>query len=261
MTSRRSGSASARPCRLRPLDDDVIRVETPQGREHAELLVAADGDPFRAPHRLFRPAPRQVPRCHRVADPDRGRERSEHIRLDATTLWMGPGYHVVHYPLRQATVLNVVVILPEKAVAPTPALARAARLRALLEAAPQWQSVAARRHCARRMAGTARNPGRRCGACDGAELGAGRRPGDRGCDRARRYPLRAAPPTSPAPLDEFERLRRARAERVARESARNLRVYGLSGITATLRDVAISALPMEAHLRRLDWLFAPIRDA
>ena len=42
------------------------------------------------------------------------------LRIRETQLWLGPGFHVVHYPLRDASIISVVVIvqdaaLPEKA--------------------------------------------------------------------------------------------------------------------------------------------------
>jgi salicylate hydroxylase len=181
------------------------------------------------------------------------------IRLDATTLWMGPGFHVVHYPLRQATFLNVVAVTAAESDAPSPGLARTARLRALLEAAPQWHpwplaAAAPGAWTAPRavLVGDAAHAMAPSSAQGGAQaiedaIALAQMLARHGSDVA-------------GALAGFERRRRPRVQRVAHESARNLRVYGLSGMTAALRDLAITALPVEAHLRRLDWLFTPVES-
>ena len=237
--------------------EDGLRIETPQGSEHPDLLVAADGihSTLRTGYFALPPPGPLGATAWRtlIAAADVPKD----IRLDATTLWMGPGFHVVHYPLRQATILNVVAVMPAESLAPTPATARAAGLRVLLEAAPQWHpwplaAAAPGAWTAPRavLVGDAAHAMAPSSAQGGAQA-------VEDAIVLAEMLARHGSATADA-LTGFERLRRPRVERVARESARNLRIYGLSGMTAALRDIAIAALPVEAHLRRLDWLFTPI---
>lgn len=242
-------------------DERGIRIDTEHGSEHADLLVAADGirstlrtDYFALPAaaplgatawRTLIPAP-DIPRG---------------VRLDATTLWMGPGFHVVHYPLRQATILNVVVVKPSMpdTRAPTSALARAGQLGAVIEAARNWHEWPL---AAQRAGGWTAPRAMLIGDAAHAMAPSAAQGGAQAIEDALVLAemLVRHGPDIPAALAGFEQTRRPRTERVARESARNLRMYGLSGATAALRNAAIAALPVEAHLRRLDWLFRPVES-
>jgi len=238
-------------------EDDGLRIETPLGSEHTDLLVAADGihSTLRTGYFALPPPDPLGATAWRtlIAAADVPKD----VRFDATTLWMGPGFHVVHYPLRQATILNVVVVMPADSVAPTPDIAHAARLRVLLEAAPQWHpwplaAAAPGAWTAPRavLVGDAAHGMAPSSAQGGAQAIE---------DATVLAEMLARPGSDIAgALAGFERLRRPRVERVARESTRNLRLYGLSGIIAAIRDTAIAALPVEAHMRRIDWLFTPI---
>jgi salicylate hydroxylase len=239
--------------------DDALCIETPEGHEDAHLLIAADGihSTLRTSYFALPPASPLGATAWRTllvaADVPKD------IRLDATTLWMGPGFHAVHYPLRQATILNLVVVMPADGAGegPTPGIARAPQLRAVLEAAREWHAwpLAA----AAPGAGTAPRAvlvGDAAHAMAPSSAQGGAQAIEDAFVLAEMLP-RHAPDCAQA-LAAFERIRRPRVERVVRDSARNLRLYGLPRIPAALRDMAIANLPIEAHLRRLDWLFTPI---
>jgi salicylate hydroxylase len=241
------------------IEDNGLRIDTPQGSEHAELLVAADGvrSTLRTGYFALPPPNPLGATAWRtlIAAADVPKE----IRLDVTTLWMGPGFHVVHYPLRQTTILNVVAVMPAASAAPPPGTARATPLRRVLETAPQWHPWP--------LAATTSGPWTAPRAVLVGDAAHGMAPSAaQGGAQAIEDAIVLAELLTRHGADlygalaGFERRRRPRAERVARESARNLRIYALSGMAAVLRDIAIAALPIDTHLRRLDWLFAPMES-
>jgi salicylate hydroxylase len=59
----------------------------------------------------------------------------------------------------------------------------------------------------------------------------------------------------PAALADYERARRWRAARVARASARNGRIYHLSGLAARARDAVLTGTSGERLMRGWDWLY------
>jgi salicylate hydroxylase len=60
---------------------------------------------------------------------------------------------------------------------------------------------------------------------------------------------------SASALAAYERLRRPRVAAAAREARRNLALYELEGLPATLRNAVLTVLPARLHLPRLDWLY------
>jgi salicylate hydroxylase len=54
----------------------------------------------------------------------------------------------------------------------------------------------------------------------------------------------------------YEDVRRARTERAQRASARQGRIYGLTGLGALIRDGMMRAMGGEKLLRRYDWLYS-----
>jgi len=178
------------------------------------------------------------------------------ISRDSTGLWLGPGAHLVHYPVGGGAQLNVVVIGEGKARSPTPpAKLFAAAAGALLAAIPHWTSwqiftvdaakpwtkgsVALIGDSAHAMLPSAAQGGAQA-VEDAWVLGEA---------------LLAHPADPARALAAFEHARRRRVERVARAAERNLGIYHLSGLPASLRNAAITLPPPRFHMARLDWLF------
>jgi 2-polyprenyl-6-methoxyphenol hydroxylase-like FAD-dependent oxidoreductase len=95
---------------------DGVTVNTEDGRSfHAALLVAADGirsparaqmladgDPLPNGFMAFRSI---VPMGDVTAD----------VQRDIVALWGGPGFHIIHYPLRHGTLFNIVAVFRRSA--------------------------------------------------------------------------------------------------------------------------------------------------
>lgn len=200
------------------------------------------------------------------------------LRQPESTLWLGAGAHIVHYPLRGGRITNIVAIFggtnASEAGAdiwaepgdPRRIAARFAdwdrRIRALIATAEEWRiwPLAERSPppiwsagCVA-LLGDAAHPilpflaqGAAQAIEDAAALATFLKPG---CD-------------VPAALAKFVAARRARIERVQRESRRQGLLYHLSGVPAACRDLAIRALGEERMVARYDWLYGgtPIGNA
>lgn len=196
------------------------------------------------------------------------------LRQPESTLWLGAGAHIVHYPLRGGRITNVVAVQDETAGIdwaadiwaepgdPRRIAARFAnwdrRIRELIAAADEWRiwplverepASGAGRVC---LIGDAAHPilpflaqGAAQAVEDAAALAACLQPG---CEIA------------PA-LAKFAATRRPRIRRVQSESRRQALIYHLSGPAAVLRDFAIRALGEERMTERYDWLYGAKRMA
>lgn len=237
------------------LDRDAVRFEAGNDSAGADLLIAADGIHSEIRTAFFghggpAPARRTAWRATHKGVPPAG------IDAQRTGLWLGPGAHVVHYPLCRGAELNVVVIGSDRGEGTAPPLDRfASPVRALAEAVEGWslwplyaidpepawtrERVALIGDAAHAMLPTAAQGGAQ--AIEDAWILAG-------CLDAGRSELETA-------LRRYEAVRRPRVRRIAREAARNLTVYSLKGPAAAARNLAIAALPPKLHLARLDWLF------
>lgn len=176
------------------------------------------------------------------------------IRRDATVLWLGPGGHLVHYPVRGGRELNVVVIAGEAGTVP-PAKPFGREARRLFDAVPHWTPwplfgvapaltwtlghVALVGDAAHAMAPSAAQGGAM--AIEDAWVLAAA--------------LAARPGDPAAALRHYELRRRPRVERVVAEATRNLAVYNMRGLPAAARNVFLGALSTERLLKRLDWLY------
>jgi 3-hydroxybenzoate 6-monooxygenase len=78
----------------------LIGADGIRSRTRAQLL--ADGDPLPNGFMGFRTI---VPMAEVIAD----------VQRDIVALWGGPGFHMVHYPLRQGTLFNIVAVFRRSA--------------------------------------------------------------------------------------------------------------------------------------------------
>ena len=177
------------------------------------------------------------------------------IPRDVTGLWLAPGAHVVHYPLRSGGELNIVAIAADCDAARPPHHAFGDACRFLLDAAPAWRrwplsAIDPRPPWARGRVALV-------GDAAHATLPSAAQGGALAIEDAWVLAaVLAGKPADPArALARYESLRRGRVARVVRQSRRNLRLYELSGAAARLRNVAIRAIPPGVHLARLDWLY------
>jgi salicylate hydroxylase len=192
------------------------------------------------------------------------------LRQPESTMWLGAGAHIVHYPLRGGRVTNVVAVLDEtKAIAATRDIwaepgdprriaARFAtwdrRIHDLIAAAEEWriwplvERAPPPAWTAGRIAliGDAAHPilpflaqGAAQAIEDAAALASFLKPG---CDIA-------------TALAKFAAARRSRIKRVQRESRRQARIYHLAAPAALFRDFAIRALGESRLIARYDWLY------
>jgi salicylate hydroxylase len=191
------------------------------------------------------------------------------LRRKETTLWLGRKAHLVHYPLRQGTIINAVAIVDED-FHPAPAdfwsspgepeflEARFsgwdASARDLLRAAPAW----------RKWPLADRNPAVSCVSGRVALTGDAAHPmlpflaqgaaqaiedaGVLGEVLARGENIEAG-------LRAYQEIRLSRVTRVQKESRRQATIYHLGGPAAFVRDAALRALGPEKMLARYDWLY------
>jgi salicylate hydroxylase len=241
------------------------------GEARGDLLICADGARSTLREKLVGAA-RVVPSARRTAWRTLvpASTVAAEMLSPESNLWLGPGAHVVHYPLRAATMVNLVVVLdcapevlPLEGSWSTPGdpaflMGRlsgwAEPVRALVAAAPDWrvwplvERAPLARWTAGRVAllGDAAHPmlpflaqGAAQAIEDAAALG---------------HALASASDITQGLL-VYESLRLSRAGRVQRESHTQGTIYHLSGAAARARDLAMRAVGGRALLARYDWLY------
>jgi salicylate hydroxylase len=189
------------------------------------------------------------------------------FRRKETGLWLGPGAHVVHYPLRAGKLVNVVAVIGDRNSEPgwsrpgDPSVFRrrfrgwSRELHVLFEAVPEWQvwSLFDRAPRARwtkgrvTLLGDAAHPvlpflaqGAALAIEDAAVLTAS---------------LAASPNDVPAALAAYEAARRPRARRVQAAARSNGRTYHLPMPFSLARDAVLRHLGGEGLLRRYQWIY------
>jgi len=237
--------------------DRKVRFRAGGRQSQADLLIAADGIHshtrtryfgYRGPAPLGRTAWRAM--LPSVDVP-------ETVSLDETGLWLGPGAHLVHYPVRRGAALNLVVIGEGPARTRPPRGPFGRKAQQLLDAVPAWtpwplSAVDTSRPWARGrvlLVGDAAHAMAPSAAQGGAQA-----------IEDAWFLAQALAHDPAAPVDalaRYERARRPRVERIVTEAARNLAIYNLRGLPAFARNLALRTSPALLLLMRLDWLFTP----
>jgi salicylate hydroxylase len=249
----------------------TISARSSQGEfeDHGAGLIAADGlwsslrrrlghrrEPRFARHTAWRalaPADAVVPE----------------LRSPAVNLWFGSRAHLVHYPVRGGSLINVVAIIRDDwrepgwsapgeraeilARYPTPMWSAAAR--AILAAPRHWQKWALYDRAplahwgkgAATLLGDAAHP-----MLPYLAQGAAMAIEDAAVLAQRLADTRDDPAGA---MRRYERQRRARTARAQRAARRNGVVYQLGGPGAFLRTLALTAIGGERLLARYDWLY------
>jgi salicylate hydroxylase len=236
--------------------------------EHGDALIAADGLWSAARARFGSPEPPRfsgrvawralVPASEVIAE----------FRAPLIHLWLGPDAHVVHYPVKAGKVINIVVITADdwnaegwsEPAGPAELLPRfaphwAPQVRALVRLPEAWlkwalferQSLANFADGAAALLGDAAHPMLPFLAQGGAMA----------IEDAvvAAQCLARQPDDAAAALQTYSAIRRGRTRRVQRQAARNGQHYHLKGVSAMLRNMAMSAAGGRHLLGHYDWLY------
>ena len=195
------------------------------------------------------------------------------FQAPVVNLWLGRDAHLVHYPLRDAAVINVVAIFEDGEDEREPADASwsaagdpavvgrkfsdwCGAVRDFIAAAPEWRTwpLFERRVLARwsngrvTLVGDAAHamlPFLAQGAAQAIEDAA-----------ALARAVAAAPHDIPTALEAYGHARCARAARVQRQSRRQGWMYHLAGPLALARDLSMRGLGADRLIARYDWIYA-----
>ncbi|MEY3654352.1 MAG: hypothetical protein RL739_2522 [Pseudomonadota bacterium] len=250
---------------------DVVSLHTAQGNTiQAAAVVACDGLRSRLRAQM---RPDDLPResgyvAHRSLIP-MDQAPAQVQQRQTVTMWAGPGLHVIYYPLRQASLLNIVLVVQLPAhVSSTQDQGYMDYLQHLLaQAQPEPQQVAKLVHLDRRWAIADREPmrhwhdGRVCLLGDAAHAtlqslaqGAGMAIEDVVCLSG----LMAQHGTDvSSAFKDFERARFLRTARVQWVSRHLWEDYHCQGVQAQVRSEIYSQRDVADHYRCLDWLWTP----
>ncbi len=185
-------------------------------------------------------------------------------------LWTGPDAHLVHYPVRSGTLVNIVAIVHDvwnepgwnapgdpKQLAPHfGRFAWAEHARALIRVPQHWHKWALHDRRGPYLSNT--GPVTLIGDAAHPMLpflaqGAGLAIEDAAV-LADAFARNVDKPV--AALRAYEHARHARAARVQKAARRQGRIYGMSGPEALIRNIAMRAMGNEKLLSRFDWLYA-----
>jgi salicylate hydroxylase len=194
-----------------------------------------------------------------------------HLLVSRGSLWLGPGAHLVTYPLRNASVLNIVAIVQDEwsdidagdfwsAHGDKDFLASRFQSwdkvpRGLIADAPDWR----RWPLFSRKAVDRWSRGRVAVLGDAAHamapfLAQGAAQAVEDAD-ALGAAFAACPDNAADALNQYQRMRTVRAAKIQRASRMQGLVYGLSGPAAIARDMAMRALGPDGLARASDWIY------
>ncbi|RXF69259.1 FAD-dependent monooxygenase [Hansschlegelia zhihuaiae] len=169
------------------------------------------------------------------------------------TLWLGPGAHLVVYPVRKGREANVVVIGDDRAAGPAELAASwAAPARELIAAGPAWtpwplhdRPPDARMHRGRiALVGDASHA-----ALPALAQGAGFAIEDAA------VLARLVASDIADPFAAYQSARLMRVARMQTQARKQMRIDHLSGLAAMARNAALAAAPEAALRRGLDWIY------
>ncbi len=241
-------------------------------RLHADVLIAADG--LRSQHRALlalgsndQPVWSGRTAWRALLPMD---DAPAALRKLETNLWLGAKSHLVHYPLRGGTLVNIVAITEDDwrgeeaadlwAISgePTQVAPRFAQwhrdARTLVERVGVWK----------RWPLFDRNPMRRWSLGRVALLGDAAHPMlpffAQGAaqaieDAAALGQAMRNAQNVPAALSAYERARSARAQAVVLASRRQGTIYHMSGPLAFARDLTLRSLTAQSFMAKVDWLY------
>lgn len=178
--------------------------------------------------------------------------------LAEVTLWLGPGAHLVVYPVRKGREANVVVIGDDRVSGPAALAASwASPARELIAAGPDWtpwplhdRPPDARMHRGRvALVGDASHA-----AMPSLAQGAGFAIEDAA------VLARLVASEAQNPFAAYQDARLMRVARLQSEARRQIRIDHLRGLAASARNTALMLAPESALLRGLDWIYG-WRDA
>jgi salicylate hydroxylase len=191
------------------------------------------------------------------------------LRALSVNLWLGRHAHLVHYPVRGGSLVNVVAILRDRwrepgwsapgdrddLLARFPAGLWHGAPRDLIAAAPSWQKWAL--YDCRPLKQWGQGPATLLG--DAAHpmlpyLAQGAAMAIEDAAVLARC-LAQTPDDAPAALRNYEDKRRKRTARTQRAARRNGTVYHMGGAEAFLRSLALVAMRGTGLLRHYDWLY------
>jgi salicylate hydroxylase len=188
-----------------------------------------------------------------------------------TSLWLGPGAHLVLYPLRNASVLNAVAIVQDEwsdldapdfwsshgdaAFLASRFQAWAREARDLIGAAPEWKRwpLYVRKPAERWSRGRVTVLGDAAHAM-APFLAQGAAQAIEDAD-ALGLAFAAHPTDETAALDAYQRARVGRANRIQRASFLQGRIYHLSGPAAVARNIAMRMIGPAGMARASDWIY------
>lgn len=249
--------------------DDGVVVALSNGKTFsAGALVAADGLWSRLRSQVTpSPPPEPFGKCaYRTVLPHEALRPS--LQTNHVHIWLSPGAHAVHYPVRQGREIALVVIVDGSAsenewsreakpdwLRTSAAALFAPKLRDILARADNWRMWPLQ---------TLRPLQRWTNGCV-ALLGDAAHPvlpffaqgGGLALEDAAVLAAHVADSTAPMPqrLRAYEEVRRARATRVVEASLQNGRIYHLDGAAAAARNAVLANTPPAFLMRRYDWLY------
>jgi salicylate hydroxylase len=251
-------------------DGQRVIVVAADGREiEATAVIAADGLRSRTRAQMH---PSDLPRdtgyvAHRTILPmDQAPELAK--RRDGVTMWSGPGFHVIYYPLRNRTELNIVLVVRVPPGMETDGPAYRDHLAEIMASAqPEPRELIARVNLERRWSIADRNPIRRWADGRVTLLGDAAHATLQSVAQGAGMAIEDAATLAHILEQEgndyagaFQRLQRERFLRTARvqlESRALWEVYHCDGLDAELRACQWGERGPEDFYRCLDWLWTP----